>query len=72
MNALTYIHIADSIRTLKEKSFYRFEDIPLSGDPCKIYISAEFEERIRNMFCGRSGGVEFIENELDWNEYVLK
>ena len=68
-NALTYLHIADSIQKLDEKAFYQNTGLPFSESPCKIYIRPEFHDEIKRMFQGRS--IEFIGNELE-EGYVLK
>ena len=68
-NALTYLHIADSIQKLDENAFYQNGRVPLCKSPCKIYIRPEFHDEIKRMFQGRE--VEFIGNELE-EGYVLK
>ena len=68
-NALTYLHIADSIQKLNQCAFYQKDDAPFSDSPCKIYIRPEFHDEIKRMFQGRE--VEFIGNELE-EGYVLK
>ena len=68
-NALTYLHIADSIQELNENAFHQTIWIPLLESPCKIYIRPEFHDEIKRMFQGRE--VEFIGNELE-EGYVLK
>ena len=68
-NALTYLHIADSIQELDENAFYQNTNLPLCKAPCKIYIRSEFHDEIKRMFQGRE--VEFIGNELE-EGYVLK
>ena len=69
INNLTYLHIADSIQTLRKNAFYQNTYIPLIKAPCKIYIRAEFHDEIKCMFRGRT--VEFIGDELV-EGYVLK
>ena len=68
-NALTYVHISDSIQELDENSFYQYCKIPLIESPCKIYIRPEFHDEIKRMFEGRD--VEFIGNEFE-EGHVLK
>ena len=68
-NALTYLHIADSIQKLNQRAFYPNTGLPFSESPCKIYIRPEFHDEIKRMFQGRE--VEFIGNELE-EGYVLK
>ena len=70
MNALTYLHIADSIQKLDENAFHQKDDAPFNDSPCKIYIRPEFHDEIKHMFQGRE--VEFIGNELEEGGYVLK
>ena len=69
MNALIYLHIADSIQKLDENAFYQNTDLPLYDSPCNIYIRPEFHDEIKRMFYGRA--IEFIGNELE-EGYVLK
>ena len=77
VNALTYLHIADSIQILDKKTFYQNTNLPLCESPCKIYIRPEFHDEIKRMFqgrevaMGRAKSVEFIGNELE-EGYVLK
>ena len=68
-NALTYVHISDSIQELDENSFYLIKCAPQLNIPCKIYIRPEFHDEIKRMFEGRD--VEFIGNDLE-EGYVLK
>ena len=70
VNSLTYLHIADSIQSLKEESFYEYAYTYFSESPCKIYIRPEFHDEIKRMFQGRT--IEFIGNELEEGGYVLK
>ena len=69
MNALTYLHITDSIQEIDENAFYQYAYTYFSKSPCKIYIRPEFHDEIKRMFQGRE--VEFIGNELE-EGYVLK
>ena len=68
-NALTYLHIADSIQKFDDIAFYQNTDLPLCKSPCKIYIRPEFHDEIKRIFQGRA--IEFIGNELE-EGYVLK
>ena len=68
-NALTYLHIADSIQKLNQSPFYQLSAIPICKSPCKIYIRPEFHDEIKHLFQGRP--IEFIGNELN-EGYVLK
>ena len=69
INALTYLHIADSIQKLNHSPFYQKTNLPLCDSPCKIYIRPEFHDEIKRMFQGRA--IEFIGNELE-EGHVLK
>ena len=69
-NALTYLHIADSIQKLDKYAFYQHDYLPSCKSPCKIYIRPEFHDEIKRMFQGRT--IEFIGNELEEGGYVLK
>ena len=70
-NTLDYLHIADSIQIVNNDLFYRSALDSLSNIPCKIYIRAEFHDKIKRIFRTFNRDVEFIGNELE-EGYVLK